>query len=558
MRLSRKFFTSLFASTILVTQTTVINADDWDYWAIKQNADATGKGYDFYTVNNDTGEATLRDTKCWVMPNYGGICETGLSSDSAYVDPTSGDLWFTTPANEIYSYNLETDTWTDRGDEWRGNYTVVQPRSSVSNTSDGSINIGSGSDILLKKTSSGEYHIGQNSLVSKEESNTQKLWGTDANGDKIPINIVDSELQIDGTGVQSQITSNATNISSNDTDIASNSSNISSNDTDIASNASNISSNDTDIASNASNISSNDTDIASNASNISSNDTDIASNSSNISSNDTDISALQGLISTKSGSTTTARIGDSTKNTLEIGPTTNPTTIDQSGISVSGGNLIKKDSDGNIHIGKNSFVIGEDVLNGAHPIWAEDENGTKIPLNIYGSDLHINGKSVQGQIDSNKSNIKNIGQGVAGSTALTAALTALPQISKESKLSCGVGTGAYSSKYAVGFGCASKVNERVDINAGGSYVFGGSKSYGGGTLDSGVVKAGFIFKLGELNKPVQISMKDKKVMETKIGTLTEKNEKLQNTVSTLMARLERLEKIASKDFKPQDLASISD
>ena len=145
---------------------------------------------------------------------------------------------------------------------------------------------------------------------------------------------------------------------------------------------------------------------------------------------------------------------------------------------------------------------------------------------------------------------------MAGSTALTAALTALPQTSKESKLSCGVGTGAYSSRYAVGFGCASKVNERVDVNAGGSYVFGGSKSYGSGTLDSGVVKAGFVFKLGELNKPTQISMKDKKVMEAKIGTLTDKNEKLQNKVSTLMARLERLEKIASRDIKSQDLAFI--
>ena len=145
---------------------------------------------------------------------------------------------------------------------------------------------------------------------------------------------------------------------------------------------------------------------------------------------------------------------------------------------------------------------------------------------------------------------------MAGSTALTAALTALPQTSKESKLSCGVGSGAYSSRYAVGFGCASKINERVDINAGGSYVFGGSKSYGGGTLDSGVVKAGFVFKLGELNKPTQISMKDKKVMETKIENLTDKNEKLQNKVSTLMARLERLEKIALKDIKSQDLALI--
>ena len=154
---------------------------------------------------------------------------------------------------------------------------------------------------------------------------------------------------------------------------------------------------------------------------------------------------------------------------------------------------------------------------------------------------------MQGQIDSNKSNIKNLGEGVAGSTALTAALSALPQTSKESKLSCGVGTGAYSSRYAVGFGCASKVNKRVDVNAGGSYVFGGSKSYGGGTLDSGVVKAGFVFKLGELNKPTQISMKDKKVMETKIETLEEKNQQL-------LARLERLEKIALGESKSKDLA----
>ena len=47
-------------------------------------------------------------------------------------------------------------------------------------------------------------------------------------------------------------------------------------------------------------------------------------------------------------------------------------------------------------------------------------------------------------------------------------------------------------------------------------------------------------------------------MEAKIGTLTQKNEKLQNTVSTLMARLERLEKIASTDIESQDLASIKD
>ena len=114
--------------------------------------------------------------------------------------------------------------------------------------------------------------------------------------------------------------------------------------------------------------------------------------------------------------------------------------------------------------------------------------------------------------------------------------TALPQTSKEFKLSCGVGTGAYSSKYAVGFGCASKLNERVDVNAGGSYVFGGSKSYGGGTLDSGVLKAGFVFKLGELNKPTQISLNESKKLKTEVKDL-----KIQN--DQLLARLENLEKL---------------
>ena len=248
---------------------------------------------------------------------------------------------------------------------------------------------------------------------------------------------------------------------------------------------------------------------------------------------------------------------------IQIGADGNDIDITAEGLSIDGNPMITKQADGNIHIGKNSLITPEDhstLSDGTkvHHLWAEDENDNKIPINIYGSKLLIDGVEVttgdsaqvttnKNNISTNTSNIKNLGEGVAGSTALTAALTALPQTSKESKLSCGVGSGAYSSRYAVGFGCASKVNERVDINAGGSYVFGGSKSYGEGTLDSGVLKAGFVFKLGELNKPTQISMKDKKVMETKIESLEEKNKQL-------LARLERLEKIALGESNSQDLA----
>ena len=154
------------------------------------------------------------------------------------------------------------------------------------------------------------------------------------------------------------------------------------------------------------------------------------------------------------------------------------------------------------------------------------------------------------KINTNTSNINSLGEGVAGSTALTAALSALPQITKESKTTCGVGTGAYSSRYAVGFGCASKVSKRIDVNAGGSYVFGGSKSYGGGTLDSGVVKAGFVFKMGELNKPTQISLNESKVLQKEVKDLKAKN-------NQLLARLEKLENIALKFQSSSEMISVA-
>jgi len=192
-----------------------------------------------------------------------------------------------------------------------------------------------------------------------------------------------------------------------------------------------------------------------------------------------------------------------------------------------------------------------------------DTNTTNITTNA--SDIDTNASAIEtlqgssssaditantNKINTNTSNINSLGEGVAGSTALTAALSALPQMSKESKTTCGVGTGAYSSRYAVGFGCASKVSKRIDVNAGGSYVFGGSKSYGGGTLDSGVVKAGFVFKLGELNKPTQISLNESKVLKNEVKDLKAKN-------NQLLARLEKLENIALKFQSSAEMISVA-
>ena len=58
-------------------------------------------------------------------------------------------------------------------------------------------------------------------------------------------------------------------------------------------------------------------------------------------------------------------------------------------------------------------------------------------------------------------------------------------------------------------------------------------------------------------------MKEKEKMEEKIYSLEEKNEKilsknkkLEGKVSTLIARLERLEKVALSESKSKDLATI--
>ena len=73
---------------------------------------------------------------------------------------------------------------------------------------------------------------------------------------------------------------------------------------------------------------------------------------------------------------------------------------------------------------------------------------------------------------------------VAGAAALSAALSSLPTVSDDAPFSCGVGTGGYSSRYAMGAGCAARLKERLSFNAGGSVLFGGSSDYGQGSLDT--------------------------------------------------------------------------
>ena len=232
----------------------------------------------------------------------------------------------------------------------------------------------------------------------------------------------------------------------------------------------------------------------------------------------------------------------------KIGNSTAIYSVNDTGFKHNGTNLISRSSDGTLSIGANSLKLKE--TNKYQNMWATNSSGEIAPINITnGTKLLIDGKDINQAINTNENNINNLGQGVAKSTALIAALSALPQASTDSKFSCGVGTGGYSNNFALGVGCASKINKKVDVNFGGSYVSGSSKDYGSGSLGTLAAKAGFVFKLGKINKPTLINLREKKMLGTKIKALTIENNEMRRLLAKQNERLDKLEKITQKRFR---------
>jgi hypothetical protein len=254
---------------------------------------------------------------------------------------------------------------------------------------------------------------------------------------------------------------------------------------------------------------------------------------------------------------------DPTKVTLGASESGAVPVIDQEGLSVGGKSIVRREITSNgeeeLYIGENSLVTMES--NGVQKLYATDATGKKIPINITeSSNLQINGVSVQGQVDQQstdiqinhtaiqrnteaidavRSNVNELGSGVAGAAALTAALSALPAASSDAPLSCGVGTGGYSSRYAMGFGCATRLSERLSLNAGGSVLFGGASCYGGGTLDTVAGRAGFVFKLGNL-----ASSSSPSKLQSKLQELETPNAALSAQLEVTQSRMAALEAMA--------------
>ncbi len=241
----------------------------------------------------------------------------------------------------------------------------------------------------------------------------------------------------------------------------------------------------------------------------------------------------------------TAVITKNADGTIQIGTDENDIDITSEGLAIDGEPLITKKANGELHIGKNSWITKEE--NGRQKVYAKDAAGNPIPIDYTnGTKLLINGRDVE-------QSINNVG-------ALSAALTGLPTVPTDTTLACGLGTGTHGGDFAFSGGCASKVNDKLSINYAASMTMPG-QDYAGDFEDTFSARAGFVWKLGKATKPTQISMKDKKVMETKIESLEKKNkailsknQKLENKLSILMARLEKIEKIALVESKSKNLA----
>ena len=199
---------------------------------------------------------------------------------------------------------------------------------------------------------------------------------------------------------------------------------------------------------------------------------------------------------------------------------------------------VKRKNNGEIHIGDNSWITKEE--NGRQKVYAKDAAGNPIPIDYTnGTKLLINGRDVE-------QSINNVG-------ALSAALTGLPTVPTDTTLSCGVGTGTHGGDLAFSGGCASKVNEKLSINYAASMTMPG-QDYAGDFEDTFSARAGFVWKLGKATKPTQISMKETKELKEEIADLKENNKNIIAQNNALLARLERLEKVALGDLKSKDLA----
>ena len=151
---------------------------DFDTYSIK--TPENNVGFEVYTCVESTGICTSRATA--------GI--SSWNAGTSYVDKENNLIIHGLYANgdsRWYKYDANSDNLSEI-DDWKDNYGISLEKK------------------LIRTDSNGVTSVGENSLKLKETANEQQLWGTNSNGEIVPINITNgSKLLINGRDVEQSI-----------------------------------------------------------------------------------------------------------------------------------------------------------------------------------------------------------------------------------------------------------------------------------------------------------------------------------------------------------------
>ena len=275
-------------------------------------------------------------------------------------------------------------------------------------------------------------------------------------------------------------------------------------------------------------------------------------------SEDSSTTTILGSLDISNSSGTTLIEQDTNGNTIKIGEDSSgetgliiSNTTDAIDIQDGAGNtMIKVTSDGATHIGENSLVTQE--VNGRQELYATNSDGNQIDINIKsGTNLLIDGVNI----------LDSIGADISGSSAMSAALAALPNASPDAAYTCGLGTGLHDSSSALAAGCAAdfanfafvdnmpSIFKRASFNIGSSFLMNGEPDLSEARDTS--IKAGITFKFGAPKK-IKTTEAIQFRTENKIDVVMLQNKKVMNEnallkdqIAAINLKLETLNMVTS-------------
>ena len=215
----KKIIVTIFFTLVIIEN--VLGADL--VYGVKWNNSISKN--EIYSINLATGESTLKQQ--FAFPS--GFWQPG----SSFMDSYNGKYYLKDSGNVFMVYDTEADTMSQTSSfdsnfqaiyqtPWAGK-NLIYANSEASKTQIGeggetAIQISNtdteldiqdaDGDTVIKVTSDGATHIGENSLVTIESGGRQQLYATDATGNRIDINIPSgTNLLIDGEDVMGKIDS---------------------------------------------------------------------------------------------------------------------------------------------------------------------------------------------------------------------------------------------------------------------------------------------------------------------------------------------------------------